>query len=222
MLAPGPPRKGLPPMPSPPSAANAIPADRPGSKALQSAAEFLIRRRILISAILFGLLIGYSLAYGPQPHELFNFRDPVSVLGGTLVLVGLALRSWAAGVLHKNAELATTGPYALIRNPLYAGSFLMMFGFCTLIANPLSLAIILGPVLLIYIVKVRQEERLLATRFSRQWPEYARRTPRFLPRPRRVDLKARWHFSQWLRHREYQALVASLLALAAIEVWHSM
>jgi protein-S-isoprenylcysteine O-methyltransferase Ste14 len=214
--------QGMPPMPSTPSAANTISADRPGSKLPHSVAEFLIRRRILISAILFGLLIGYSVAYGPKPHDLVDYRDPLSILGGLLVVVGLALRSWAAGILRKNAELATTGPYALIRNPLYAGSFLMMFGFCTLIGNPLSFAIILGPVLVIYIVKVRHEEILLSSRFSHQWAEYARRTPRFLPRLRRVDLKADWHFSQWLRHREYQALVASLVALAAIEVWHSM
>jgi hypothetical protein len=161
-------------------------------------------------------------ANGPKPHGLIDYRDPASVLGGLLVLSGLALRSWAAGILRKNAELTTSGPYGLIRNPLYVGSFLMMFGFCALIAHPVAFLIILGPVLLIYIVKVRQEEVLLSTRFSQQWADYSRRTPRFLPRMRRVDLKAEWRFSQWLRHREYQALVASLLALVAIQFWHSM
>jgi protein-S-isoprenylcysteine O-methyltransferase Ste14 len=180
----------------------------------------LIRRRILISAILFAAVIAYSVAYGPKPHDLVDLGDPASVLGGLMVLSGLALRSWAAGILRKNAELTTTGPYGLIRNPLYAGSFLMMFGFWALIGHPMNFLFIVGPMLLIYLVKVRQEEVLLSSRFAQQWADYARITPRFLPRLRRVDLKAQWQISQWLRHREYQAVVASLVALAAIQVWH--
>ena len=50
------------------------------SKLLSVLAEFLIRRRILLSAILFGLLIGEDLAFGTKPHDLVNVRDPWSVL----------------------------------------------------------------------------------------------------------------------------------------------
>jgi protein-S-isoprenylcysteine O-methyltransferase Ste14 len=192
------------------------------SKLLQATGAFLIRRRILLSGILFAIVIAYSVANGPKPHDLLDFRDPATVLGGLLVFMGVALRSWAAGILRKNAELTTSGPYGLIRNPLYVGSFLMMFGFFTLIAHPFNFLVILGPLLVIYIVKVRQEEVLLSSRFSQEWPDYARRTNRFLPRLARVDLKAEWQISQWLKHREYQAVVASLLALVAIQVWHTM
>ena len=210
-------------MPSSPAAAETISAvEGPASKWLQSFTAFLIRRRILISGILFGLMIARDVAYGPKPHDLFNLRDPLTVLGVLLVGGGLALRSWAAGILHKNAELTTTGPYGLIRNPLYVGSFLMMFGFCTLIGDPFNFLLILGPVLLIYVVKVRQEERLLATRFPQEWARYVKSTPRFFPRLRRVGRSAAWQFSQWIHHREYQAFAASLAALAAIKVWHSM
>jgi protein-S-isoprenylcysteine O-methyltransferase Ste14 len=209
-------------MPPSSSATGAISASGTVSKLLQGTAALLIRRRILISAILFALLIGHSVASGAKPHDLVNFRDPLSVAGGLLVVGGLALRSWAAGILHKNAELTTVGPYRLLRNPLYAGSFLMMFGFCALLGYSIGFLFILGPLLAIYVVKVRQEERLLGTRFAERWAEYARSTPRFLPRLKRVDLAADWRFSQWVRHREYQALLASLLALAAIQIWHSM
>ena len=209
-------------MPSSPAAKTFSAVEGPASTWLQSFTAFLIRRRILISAILFGLMIARDVAYGPKPHDLFNLRDPLTVLGVLLVGGGLALRSWAAGILHKNAELTTTGPYGLIRNPLYVGSFLMMFGFCTLIGDPVNFLFILGPVLLIYVVKVRQEERLLATRFPQEWARYAKSTPRFFPRLRRVGRSAEWQFSQWIHHREYQAFAASLAALAAIKVWHSM
>lgn len=209
-------------MSSTPTAAGTISAARPGSKVLQAIAAVLIRRRILISALLFGLLIAQDVAYGPKPHDLANFRDPATVIGIVLVVTGLALRSWAAGILHKNRELTTSGPYSLIRNPLYAGSFLMMFGFCTLLSDLTNFLFIVGPVLVIYIVKVRQEEKLLAATFPQEWPGYSRTTPRFFPRLKRVDVAAPWQFSQWLRHREYQALAATVLALVAMKVWHSM
>ncbi len=210
-------------MQSSPTASHALGAyESPTSKLLHTVAKFLIRRRILLSAILFGLIIAQDVAYGPKPHNLLNVRDPWSVIGLVMVLLGTAMRSWAAGILHKNAQLTTVGPYQLIRNPLYLGSFLMMFGFCTLLGDPKNFLIILGPVLLIYIVKVRQEERLLASRFPEQWPGYVATTPRFVPRPRRLDLSAEWRVRQWVHHREYQALLATLAALVAIQVWHTM
>jgi protein-S-isoprenylcysteine O-methyltransferase Ste14 len=206
-------------MASHPSATRPVSASG-GSKLLQAVTVTLIRRRILISGVLFGLLVAYTFVYGPKPHNLVDIGDPLSVAGGLMVVAGLALRSWAAGILRKNAELTTVGPYRLIRNPLYAGSFLMTFGFCTLLGYPVGFLFILVPLVAIYVVQVRQEELLLAQRFADQWPDYARTTPRFVPRLARVDLAAPWRFSQWLKHREYQAILASLAALAAIQMWH--
>ena len=205
------------------SAAGAVSiAERPGSKLLQTIAEFLIRRRILLSAIVFALLIAQDVAYGPKPHDLVNLRDPLSVLGALLVVGGLGLRSWSAGILRKNEELTMSGPYGLIRNPLYLGSFMMMFGFCALIPDPTNFLFILGPVLIIYIVKVRQEEKLLAHRFPEQWATYSTTVPRFFPGFRVPDVSAPWSLMQWVRHREYQALIATVLALLAFKLWHSM
>ena len=48
---------------------------------------------------------------------------PISIAWGVPVsLLGLALRGWAAGCLDKNRQLATGGPYAHTRNPLYLGT----------------------------------------------------------------------------------------------------
>lgn len=199
----------------------AVDAPRSARKLLDAIGTFLVRRRILLSAILFAVLVGKDVGYGLKPHDLVNFRDPYGVLGGLLVIAGLGLRSWSAGILRKNAKLTTAGPYALIRNPLYVGSFLMMFGFCALLNNPWDVWFILGPILLLYVVKVRQEERLLARLFPDDWADYARRTPRFLPRPSRTDVRAQWRLSQWMRSREYQALGATLLALVAIKLWQT-
>ena len=50
--------------------------------------------------------------------------------GFPVALAGVALRAWASGHLRKNSALATGGPYAYTRNPLYFGSFLMVIGCC--------------------------------------------------------------------------------------------
>lgn len=205
------------------TAASSFPAtQRPASRFLAGLSGLIIRRRILISGILFGLLIGQDVAFGPPPPDPFNVTQPLTAAGLTLVVLGLALRSWAVGILRKDRELTTTGPYRLIRNPLYVGSFLMMFGFCTLIADPLNLLFVVGPVLVIYVVKVRNEEQLLARLFPAQWTEFSQSTPRFFPWPKRVSLKADWRASQWMRSREYQAVLASLVALVGIKIWHLM
>jgi len=209
--------------PSSPALSNAIAApSQPHSPWMRAVTEFLIRRRILLSGILFGLLIGQAVASGSKPHELLNFRDPLSVIGLVCVVAGVSLRSWAVGILRKDRELTTTGPYRWIRNPLYVGSFLMMFGFCALIDNMISYCLILLPVLVIYGVKVRHEERLLATLFPTQWEAYARSTPRFVPLPKWGSLAADWSGTQWMRSREYQALAATILALIGLQVWFAL
>src|SRR5437868_6508959 len=84
--------------------------------------QFLYRRRIALSAAVFGLLLAKDLLSGDKPYDVTNFREPCGAIGVVLVLFGLVLRSWAAGILQKDFLLTTSGPYRLIRNPLYIGS----------------------------------------------------------------------------------------------------
>src|SRR5262249_21942239 len=77
---------------------------------LGAATHFIIRRRIFLSFLMFTALITSDVWRGVRPHDLTNIYDPVSVVGVLLVVVGLALRSWAAGILRKDEELTTTGP----------------------------------------------------------------------------------------------------------------
>ena len=62
---------------------------------------------------------------------LWLARPTWATMAASLLLVvpGLWLRGYASGYVKKNAELATTGPYAHTRNPLYLGSMLIAFGF---------------------------------------------------------------------------------------------
>ena len=147
----------------------------------QKAAHYLVRRRVPISAFLLIVMIAEDLLTGVRPHNLANLHDAKSLIGLSLVLAGVALRSWAAGILQKRTQLATNGPYGLIRHPLYLGSFFMTLGFCTLIDDRENFWIVLGPLLLLYVLGILHEERSLAKHFARGGKSMSRRRPGSFP-----------------------------------------
>jgi protein-S-isoprenylcysteine O-methyltransferase Ste14 len=183
-------------------------------------AAYLVRRRVRITIFVFVVLVAEDVLAGVKPHDVFNIRDPKSVLGCALIFAGLAIRSWSAGVLRKTRELTTTGPYAMIRNPLYVGSFMIMSGFCTLIDDPKNLFFVLGPLAGLYFLQVLHEERMLSRLYDARWLEYARRAPRFLPRSFPQAPLATWELRQWLGNREYRGLSATLLGVLLVQLWH--
>lgn len=186
----------------------------------QAIAAYLVQRRVRLTVLVFVALMLEDVVIGVRPHSLLNFRDPESMVGFALVALGLGIRSWAAGILRKSRELTTTGPYSLVRNPLYVGSFLIMGGFCTLIDDFENIYFVMGPIAGLYYLQVLHEERFLARQFGPRWEEYAHRVPRFFPR-RLPDASAfDWHVSEWLGNREYRAFLAVLAGLLAIELWH--
>jgi protein-S-isoprenylcysteine O-methyltransferase Ste14 len=195
-----------------------------GGGAWSKIAAYLVRRRVRITVIIFVALMAEDVLIGVRPHPIFNIRDPKSVVGLLLVFTGLAVRSWAAGVLHKTRELTTTGPYAVIRNPLYVGSFLIMAGFATLIDDVENIYIILGPLAGLYFLQVLHEERVLSEKYESRWQEYASAVPRFIPRriPSPRSMFATWQRHDWVGSREYRAMGAVLAGIAAIEIWRHL
>jgi len=63
-------------------------------------------------------------------------RRPAWHLWGIpLVVLGEALRTWAAGHLLKDERLTVGGPYAFVRDPLYLGSLLSALGFLAIVGD---------------------------------------------------------------------------------------
>jgi protein-S-isoprenylcysteine O-methyltransferase Ste14 len=188
----------------------------------QQVVHFILKRRVFISAVLFCSLVLKAIVTGVVPHDVLNFKDVASVSGLLCVFLGLAVRSWSAGFLIKDEKLTTDGPYALIRNPLYFGSFLLALGFSLLIGDRENLVILAIALPIIYYPKVLSEERMLAGRFPAAWIEYAATTPRLIPRRLCWPSLAGWQKSQWLLSREYNALLTSCVAVVALQVLHQL
>jgi protein-S-isoprenylcysteine O-methyltransferase Ste14 len=137
-----------------------------------------------------------------------------SLMVGTIVVVpGLVIRALASGHVRKNESLATSGPYAYTRNPLYLGSLVMGLGFCVAARSWWVGLALLVMFVAVYLPVIRDEEAFLRRTFP-QFEEYARRVPRMFPRiARRSDDKkadAGFSWDLYLKHREYNALLGAV------------
>jgi protein-S-isoprenylcysteine O-methyltransferase Ste14 len=132
------------------------------------------------------------------------------VVIGTIVLIpGLYIRALASGHVKKNEALATSGPYAYTRNPLYFGSLILALGFVLAAESWWIAALLLTMFFAIYLPVIRGEESYLRERFP-EYAAYAERVPRLLPTLRGFDhtgVKFSWNL--YRKHREYNALIGS-------------
>lgn len=142
-------------------------------------------------------------------------------LGAGIGVAGLVMRAAAAGYLHKHESLATAGPYAYTRNPLYLGSALLTAGFLVGV-NSWSAALIVGAYFaFFYPAVMHREEQELQARYADAFEEYRRNVPLFFPRlkPARFSdaaQPANFSWVQYRRNREYQAALGLLLAVALL------
>lgn len=154
----------------------------------------------------------------------FWFARPTQgslLIGAGLTAFGLAIRAAAAGFIHKEDTLTTTGPYAFTRNPLYLGSFLLGLGVT--VAGGLWQFVVIFAVFftLVYTATIRGEARLLAEKYPQAYPEYAENVPLFIPRPSPyrapgVGSAAAFSGARWRGNKEYEALLGAVLGFAVL------
>ncbi len=141
--------------------------------------------------------------------------------GAAVALAGVWIRAYASGYVNKNEQLATSGPYAYTRNPLYLGSVVIGVGFVIAALNWWIAFAMLVMYLGIYIPVIRGEEAFLSSRFP-EFAEYRKSVPRLLPRltPARIGTPTQGAFSRELyaKHREYNALIGTLAMLGVLAV----
>jgi protein-S-isoprenylcysteine O-methyltransferase Ste14 len=156
----------------------------------------------------------------------FAKPTPRSIASGALVgAVGLCIRAYAAGYLHKQSVLTVTGPYAFTRNPLYLGSSVLALGAGMATRSWISAAILMIYFALVYAVVMRREENELFIQHGEAFRAYAAAVPLFFPRmtPARLAGASVGSFSlaQYKKNHEYEAAVGFLvLLLVFLLQWH--
>ena len=139
-------------------------------------------------------------------------------LGSLLIVPGLLIRALASGHVRKNAALATSGPYAYTRNPLYLGSLLMGVGFAVAARSGWVGVALVVMFFAIYLPVIRGEEKFLREKFP-EFDEYARKVPRMFPRiiPASTDREGGgFSMGLYLKHREYNAALGTIAMVAAL------
>ena len=137
-----------------------------------------------------------------------------------VVAPGLLIRALASGHVRKNEALATSGPYAYTRNPLYLGSLLMGSGFAVAARSWWVGIVLVVMFVAIYLPVIRDEEVFLRQKFP-EFEEYALRVPRMLPKlaPHSdgADEAAEgFSWDLYLKHREYNALLGVVAMMAVL------
>jgi protein-S-isoprenylcysteine O-methyltransferase Ste14 len=139
-------------------------------------------------------------------------------LGTLLIVPGLLIRALASGHVRKNESLATSGPYAYTRNPLYLGSLLIGVGFAVAARSWWVGVVLVLMFFAIYLPVIRAEEKFLRERFP-EFEEYARRVPRMFPRIIPASTSedgGKFSIDLYLKHREWNALLGAIAMMAIL------
>ncbi len=135
-------------------------------------------RAILAAALVYVL-------FGEPPEILAGWPGEVLRLCGYILMVaGCLWRVWCLMFIGgtKDGVLTTAGPYSVVRNPLYAGSFLGVVGFGLAARLPLLPVALLVLFAVLYPAVVASEEKRLEELFGDDFRRYRDATPRWVPR----------------------------------------
>jgi protein-S-isoprenylcysteine O-methyltransferase Ste14 len=116
-------------------------------------------------------------------------RDSLVLFGDILATAGLAYSVWGLAYLRRSfsivpeaRRLVTGGPYSLSRHPVYLGEIATALGVNLATGGWLS-ALAIAYFIVCELLRIGWEEHVLAQAFPADYPEYARRVPRYLPNP---------------------------------------
>jgi len=140
------------------------------------------RRRLNVILLMLGILV--MMAEDHRWLVRLGNDEALVVIGWMLVITGFVVRLWSALYLggRKNRQLVTTGPYAVVRNPLYAGNLISAAGLGVLSESLLAGLFVLGGAALIYRETISYEERKLLKKFGEDYRRYRRQVPMLIPR----------------------------------------
>lgn len=166
--------------------------------AMARATKAAVRREPLASQLLHlvPLALAVALLWRPVPlpalltQRFLPRTAGVFWIGAVLALAGFLFAAWARSYIGRNwsaavtlkadHELVVTGPYGIVRHPIYTGLLLAFLGTAIARGDPgAAMALVLA--CLAFWRKIRLEERWMRERFGTAYAAYARRVPALIP-----------------------------------------
>jgi protein-S-isoprenylcysteine O-methyltransferase Ste14 len=151
------------------------------------------RTPVVANLAAFGLFFPTLLVFSGSPEA--SMALALGLSGCLVALAGVALVLRARAELgsawslvpraDQGAGLVTTGPYRLVRHPIYLGLALLALGQALAFGSWLALLIVLCGVVPTFAWRARAEERLLSRTFGERYAVYRRQTGMIIPHPRR-------------------------------------
>ena len=160
---------------------------------------------------------GVGLALMPV-FAFFSTPVPAAFWAGVFcVVAGSLLRVYASGFIVKNKQLATDGPYSLVRHPLYTGNLLILIGFTVACARWWAPLVAVAFWWFYYPVAIQYEDRKLHRIFGEPWERWSAAVPAVIPRKLIPRGPANWSLMTSLRQNlEPVVLVFTLICIAWI------
>jgi len=144
----------------------------------------------MLNRVLLVALVAVALTATTYAGDLWT---PSPLVGGMLagiVAAGLVFTLWAraelgrnwsaAVVLKEDHQLIRSGPYAIVRHPIYTGLIIMALGTVLDEGTAVGLPLV-GALSLVLWIKSRREEELMAASFPVDYPDYRRHVRAFIP-----------------------------------------
>ena len=119
---------------------------------------------------------------GTRREELIVVADVLATAGLAYSVWGLLYLRRSFSIIPEARRLVTGGPYRFSRHPVYLGEVTTAIGVNLATAGWLR-ALAIAYFIACEVMRIRWEERILALAFPSDYPEYARRVPRYLPNP---------------------------------------
>ncbi len=158
-------------------------------------------------------------------HHRSAVLDAVlNALGMSLILFGFLFRISARGYKEEKSSngkaLVKDGPYAIIRNPMYFGTFMIGAGVVMMLVDLRFFFLFSAVFLLVYIPQTKKEEVMLLERFGKEYVEYCKTTHKYSPRfdylsriDKYISLKPFWI------KKEITSFITTIAVVLLIEIW---
>jgi len=155
-------------------------------------AQTTTSRYIYLAFLLLSFVIVYSplFAIGPLGYQIIPVSRWSGLAGAAITVAGIAFAIWARKVLgdnwsgnvtlKKDHQLVQSGPYRIVRHPIYTGFEWGLLG-AAITVGQLKGFVGVGVISLNHFYKTTMEEEILYEQFPEQYTEYAKRVKRLVP-----------------------------------------